>query len=322
MTAPEASERRLSLLATEEHERLDLYLAHQIPEITRSQARRLVREGLVTVNNAAARAARPVRRGDMIAVFIPAEAHGPVAEELPLSVLYEDEDVAVIDKPAGMVVHPAPGHANRTMVNALLSRYPSLAAEDSPRPGIVHRLDKDTSGLMVVALNLKSRDWLIAQFKGGKVRKTYVALVVGALTGEGCIEGAIGRHPAHRKRMAVLPGGKPARTGYTVLERLGDFTLIEARPVTGRTHQIRVHCAHIGHPVAGDITYGRRTTWRSLEPYLTRHFLHAAKLSLTLPGSEDRSHFTSVLPVDLQAALDHARHLALTAPCPSQCDMV
>jgi len=314
--------RALEVRAETTSERLDVFLS-QLPDVgTRSHAQRLIKQGMVTVNGSPRKAAQPVHSDDIVRVFIPGESPSPRPEDLPLIVLYEDPDVLVIDKPAGLVVHPAPGHSEHTLVNALLGRYPSLDCGDVMRPGIVHRLDKDTSGLMVIALRVEARDWLIAQFKGGEVHKTYLALVVGEVENQGTIEGPIGRHPVHRKRMALVATGKPARTDYSVVERLGEYTLVEARPVTGRTHQIRVHFESIGHPVAGDRVYGKHAAWRSLDPMLQRHFLHASSLSFRMPHTATDRRFTSPLPLDLRAALELARQLAGGTPCPPQSDML
>ena len=319
---PEARGHSVEVRAETASERLDVFLS-QLPDVgTRSHARRLIKQGLVTVNGLPRKAAQPVHTDDVVIAFIPGKSPAPRPEDLPLTVLYEDADVLVIDKPAGIVVHPAPGHSEHTLVNALLGRYPALECGDVMRPGIVHRLDKDTSGIMVIALRPEARDWLIAQFKGGEVHKTYLALVVGQVENQGTIEAAIGRHPVHRKRMAVVATGKPARTNYSVVERLGAYTLVEARPVTGRTHQIRVHFASIGHPVAGDRVYGNRATWRSLAPMLQRHFLHATSLSFRMPRTAIDRRFTSPLPLDLQTALELARRLAGGTPCPPQSDML
>ncbi|MBN1152413.1 MAG: RluA family pseudouridine synthase [Dehalococcoidia bacterium] len=310
MPTPESRFTFVDFRIVSKAERLDVFLSGQAAVGTRSHAVRLIREGRVVVNNGPTKASQPLHAGDLVRVFIVEASPTPLPEEVPLSVLYEDANVAVLDKPAGMVVHPAPGHEEHTLVNALLAKYPDLSCGDTMRPGIVHRLDKDTSGLMVVALNCEARDWLISQFKSSAVRKTYLALVIGATDDQGIIEGPIGRHPVHRKRMAVVPSGKPARTEFSVVERLGQYTLVRAHPVTGRTHQIRVHFAYTSHPVAGDRVYGNRSLWRSLESVLPRHFLHAASLRLRLPHAASEMEFTSPLPADLQAALEAARRLA------------
>jgi len=299
----------LDFQASNPSERLDVFLSREAGIGTRSYAAKLVKDGFVSVNGKPAKAAQAISAGDFVRVFV-ASSPPPRAEDLPLTVLYEDEDILVVDKPAGMVVHPAPGHPEHTLVNALLARHPELGGIDAVRPGIVHRLDKDTSGLMVVALNAGSREWLIAQFKTGAVHKEYLALVAGQPDDCGVIEGPIGRHPIHRKRMAVVPGGKPAVTRFTVVERLGAFALVLAQPVTGRTHQLRVHLHHVGHPIAGDRVYGGRHWWRPLEDMLPRHFLHAALLSFRPPHSSNAATFSSQLPPDLQQALETARRIA------------
>jgi 23S rRNA pseudouridine1911/1915/1917 synthase len=287
--------------------RLDTFVHMRLPHVTRSQAAKLVRDGAITLNAAPSKAAHGIRPGDVVAVALPNASPEPQPETMDIDVVYEDDDVLILDKPAGLVVHPAPGHATHTLVNALLHRYPDLACGDSFRPGIVHRLDKDTSGLMVVARNERARLWLVSQFKQGLVRKEYAALVTGRLSSGGCIDAPIGRHPSHRKRMAVVPSGKPAHTDYGIREILQDYTYVSALPKTGRTHQIRVHFASIGHPVAGDRTYGGRGAARQLQPWLSRHFLHAEKLTLATVDAREPSTFVSPLPSDLKRALIAAR---------------
>jgi len=322
MQPSESTGRFLTVRAEEGDSRADVFLSRAAPGLTRSLVQRLMRQGHVLLNGQPCRPSQNVRAGDSITAHIPPQTAEPQAEQMSLSVVYEDADVVVLDKPAGLVVHPAPGHAEHTLVNALLARYPQLHGTDPLRPGIVHRLDKDTSGLMVVALNPEAREWLIAQFKAGAVHKEYLCLVSGAMAGPTHIEGAIGRHPTQRKRMAVIPGGKPAITDCVVRERLGAFTFIAAHPATGRTHQIRVHCASVGHPLVGDTTYGKRAAWRTLEPVVQRQFLHAAGLSLHLPHSSTEHRFASPLPQDLREVLARARALAGTNPCPPQSDMI
>ncbi len=300
--------RQLRVIAGRSCDRLDVFLAQQPGIGTRSRARRLIRDGRVLVNNIPCKPGEPVSTGDSILVTIPEDPGPPCPEQLPLNIIYEDAHMVVIDKPAGMVVHPAPGHHEHTLVNALLARYPDISCGDVLRPGLVHRLDKDTSGIMAVARHDEAREWLVAQFKRGAVRKMYVALVVGHIEGPGNIDAPIARHPIHRKRMAVVSSGKPARTAYSPLERFREFTLLEAQPITGRTHQIRVHLASTGHPIAGDRTYGQRSAWRTLEPSLQRHFLHAASLTLTPPQSNHECLFTSPLPEDLVAVLSQLRN--------------
>ena len=204
----------------------------------------------------------------------------------------------VIDKPAGLTVHPAPGHYTGTMANAILARIPNLETGETNRPGIVHRLDKDTSGLIVVAKNPAAHMKLSEQFRSRAVAKVYLALVKGHLTPEeGIIEASIGRHPRHRKRMAVVSIGRQARTEYKVIKYLGHYSLLEVRPKTGRTHQIRVHLAAVGYPILGDAIYGVKSD------YLSRQFLHAYRLGFKLPSSGEYREFQSKLPGDLTQAL-------------------
>jgi len=216
-----------------------------------------------------------------------------------MAISYEDDDLLVVDKPAGLTVHPAPGHPAHTLVNAILSHFPHLAdISDSLRPGIVHRLDRDTSGVMLVAKNKVAQDNLIDQFKTRVIVKAYMALVKGRLTPErGIIEAPVGRDPRNRKRMAVVSEGKEARTGYQVVKYFGNYTLLEVILETGRTHQIRVHLAAIGYPVVGDPVYGVKS------PHLSRQFLHACRLGFKLPSTGEHVEFKSELPKDLEQAL-------------------
>jgi len=220
-------------------------------------------------------------------------------EAIPLNIIYEDDDLLVVDKPAGLTVHPAPGHPSHTLLNAILSHFPHLAdVSDSLRPGVVHRLDKDTSGVMMVAKNSAAQADLAEQFKTHSVTKAYLVLVKGRLTPEnGVIEAAIGRDPRNRKRMAVVTEGREARTEYRVIRYIGDYTLLEVRPETGRTHQIRVHLSAIGYPVVGDKVYGVKSA------YLSRQFMHASRLGFNLPSSGEYVEFESALPPDLEQAL-------------------
>jgi 23S rRNA pseudouridine1911/1915/1917 synthase len=296
--------RTLELTADQGGERLDVFLARRVEGISRSQAQRLIERGLVTVEGVPARASRIVRPGEAVAVHLPdPEPVSVEPEPLPLTVLYQDEEVIVVDKPAGMPVHPGPGHPRGTLVNALLARFPELRqVGEAFRPGIVHRLDKDTSGLMVVAKTPRAHRHLVEQLKERQVRKTYLALVYGVPDPErGVIEAPIGRHPRHRKRMAVVDEGRQAVTRYRVVEAIGGYALLEVEPVTGRTHQIRVHMAAIGHPLVGDAVYGRRS------PLLPRQFLHAHRLAFVLPGRERAVEFESPLPADLRQALEAVR---------------
>ena len=280
--------------------RLDKYISQQCPQLSRTHVQKLIEDGHITVNGHAAKASLKLDIGDRLHITIPPTPPSLLSPEaIPLSILYEDDDLLVIDKPAGLTVHPAPGHPDHTLVNALLAHLPDLPAGDDPtRPGLVHRLDKDTSGLMLVAKNRVAQANLSDQFKARSGGKTYLVLVKGHLTPEhGIIEAPIGRDPRHRQRMAVVTRGREARTEYFVKKYTGNYTLLEIRPQTGRTHQIRVHLAAIGHPVAGDSTYGGKS------PHLPRQFIHASRLGFHLPSSGEYAEFSSELPPDLEQAL-------------------
>ena len=280
--------------------RLDKYLSKEYPELSRSRLQKLIEQGFILVNGCEAKASQKLNVGDRIHVSLPPPEQGSlVAETIPVDVIYEDEDLLVIDKPAGLVVHPSPGHTAHTLVNALLARCPGLANfGDAMRPGIVHRLDRDTSGLMIVAKNSAAQQHLINQFKARSVSKGYLVLVKGKLTpSQGIIDASVGRDPSNRKRMAVISGGRQARTRYKVKEYLGDYTLLEVVTETGRTHQIRVHLSAIGYPVIGDPVYGVRSA------YVKRQFVHAYRLGFHLPSSGEYREFTCELPSDLKQAM-------------------
>lgn len=300
---------QIELQASVSGPRLDKFLADSVADLSRSAAQRLIDAGQVSVNGEPAKASYKVKAGDMVVAHLPrTEPAELVAEAIRLEVVYEDNYLLVLNKPAGMVVHPAPGHARGTLVNALLAYSPELASSGDDRPGIVHRLDRDTSGLILVAKSEKIRRALQRQFKERQVQKAYLALLDGHLQPAwGRIEAPIGRDPHHRQRMAVLPGGREAVTEYHVLETFshqvgqtaGDYSLVEAEPRTGRTHQIRVHFASIGHPVVGDTVYGRR---RPRLP-VSRQFLHARRLAFRHPASKARIELEAPLPADLLALL-------------------
>lgn len=294
--------RHYNLVVDEQGARLDKYVTDHCPGLSRTQAQKLIAGGLVTVNDRTARAGLKLSPGDRLDISVPPAAPSALTPEaIPLDILYEDADLLVVDKPAGLTVHPAPGHPDHTLVNAILSHLPDPAeAEDEQRPGIVHRLDKDTSGVMVVARNGPAHSNLAGQFKDRSVLKVYLVLVKGHLYPEdGAIEAPVGRDPRHRERMAVTPDsrGREARTEYHVLDYIGGYTLLEIRPVTGRTHQIRVHLKAIGFPVAGDSVYGVKS------PHLTRQFVHASRLGFKLPSSGKYVEFSADLPPDLSQAL-------------------
>jgi 23S rRNA pseudouridine1911/1915/1917 synthase len=289
-----------NFIADKPGERLDKYVCQQHPELSRSHVQKLIAEGYITVNDQKGKPGLRLSKGDRLKLVIPpAPPSRLVPEAMPLNILYEDADLLVVDKPAGLTVHPAPGHPSHTLVNAILSHFPHLAdIGDSLRPGVVHRLDKDTSGVMLVAKNSAAQADLAQQFKSHSVTKAYLVLVKGKLTPEnGVIEAAIGRDPRNRKRMAVVAGGREARTEYRVIKYIGDYTLLEVRTETGRTHQIRVHLAAIGYPVVGDKVYGVKS------PVLSRQFMHACRLGFKLPSSGEYVEFKSELPPDLTQAL-------------------
>ena len=301
-SAPTSRPRSLVVDGASAGQRIDRFVHASLPDLSRSRCAGLVRDGWVTVDGALVKPASVVRPGQTVRVVVPPAAPLELeAQAIPLSVVYEDDQLLVVDKPAGLTVHPGPGHPDRTLVNALLALVPDLPGVGGvQRPGIVHRLDKDTSGLMVVAKTDVAHASLTRQLKERQVKKTYLALLVGSLPeDEGELDGAIGRHPTRRKRMAVVRGGREALTRYRVVRRHRDATLVEAYPVTGRTHQVRVHFAATGHPLVGDAVYGKRS------PILGRHFLHAQRLAFHLPPDEsDWREFEAPLPPDLRAVLD------------------
>lgn len=292
-------------------ERLDKLIVAQVGEsLSRARVQALIKDGQVTVNGAQVKAGVKLRGGERICVTIPPrEDTGQVVPEaIALDVLYEDADLAVINKPAGMTVHPGVGNETGTLVSALLARWPEIGQMDivEKRAGIVHRLDKDTSGLIVIAKNDVSRRRLMAQFQSRTVEKTYIALLERApQTRTGRIEAPIGRDPNQRKRMAVQRGGKPAITEYEVIadQFSGERALVRLRLLTGRTHQIRVHMAFIGCPIVGDAVYG----FRKQRIKLKRHFLHAAELQFDHPTTGERLRFEAPLPPGLQNILEKLR---------------
>jgi 23S rRNA pseudouridine1911/1915/1917 synthase len=280
--------------------RLDVAVATLVEELSRTQVARLCDDGRVTVDGAPGKPSQRLRTGAVLSVDRPeSEPTDLQAESIPLRIVHRDEAIIVVDKPAGMVVHPGHGHPSGTLANALLGLDPDLRVGMAHRPGLVHRLDRDTSGLMVVARTDAALRALQSQWASRETLKLYLALVVGVPTRErATIEAPIGRNPRDRQRMAVVADGRPATTDYRVLERRAGYALVEARIRTGRTHQIRVHFASIGHPVVGDETYGGR------HPEMSRQFLHATRLGFRHPICGEWLELESPLPPDLTAFLD------------------
>jgi len=287
-------------------ERLDKVIPARVPDISRAVAQRLIKTGEITVNGRPSKPSYRVQAGDEVFVRIPAETPEQVLpEDIPLDVIYEDAALLVVNKPAGLVVHPAYGHTSGTLVNAVLAHCPQVADVGGPdRAGIVHRLDKDTSGLILIAKDEVTRAALQRQFKHRQVAKTYLALVEGPVQPrEGIIEAPVGRSKRQRKKMAVVRSGREARTMYRATEYFPDHTLLEVRPHSGRTHQVRVHLAWLGYPIVGDVVYGRRRQ-RLLRG---RHFLHAARLRFTHPATGEEVEFKAPLPPELAAVLERLR---------------
>lgn len=321
------------LIETDTGERLDQWLTRRLADRSRSEVQRWIREGRVLVDGAPAKPSFKLEAGQSIEIDIPPPAAetGAAAEVIPLNIVYEDQDLLVIDKPAGMVVHPAPGHSSGTLVNAVLHHCPDIEGVGGvQRPGIVHRLDKETSGLIVVAKHDRAHRDLQAQFKARSVYKEYLALVEGKVEPPaGRIIAPIGRHPADRKRQAVLPPdpvtgkerGRHAETEYHTEARyalrlpgtgIRHFTLVRVVLHTGRTHQIRVHFAWRKHPVAGDTLYGYKR--QTLD--LPRHFLHAHRLRFRLPGTGEPREFVAPLPAELRAVLTRLEDTDAPPPQP------
>jgi 23S rRNA pseudouridine1911/1915/1917 synthase len=302
--------RQVELILSTSGERLDKALTDALPELSRTRVQQLVKEGQVLVNGRAAKSSQKVEGGEQVVVNLP----DPVDTELipwdfPLDIRYEDDDLLVINKPAGVVVHPSAGHEQETLVNAVLAYCPVLPVIGSERrPGVVHRLDKDTSGLIIMAKNERALRMMQAQFKKRTISKVYLALVEGQVQPPAAlIDAPLGRDPRSRKKMSVIPPGssrslqaRPSQTDYQTLVSYDDFTLLECRPHTGRTHQIRVHLAYVGFPIVGDTIYGRRKRKLGLK----RHFLHAAQLTFNRPSDMEEITVSAELPPDLQNSLD------------------
>jgi len=301
--------RRIFIISQADTDRLDKFLVSQLPEYSRSRLQALIRDGFVKIDGkVVSKTGTVLVPRQTVEIVLPEpESTNLIPEEIPLNVIFENQDLMVINKPAGMVVHPAAGHATGTLVHAALAHAPELEGIGGERrPGIVHRLDKDTSGLILVAKNDRAHRWLQDQFRLRKVKKVYLALVDSfAPTPTGRIEAYIGRDPEHRKKMAIVSAqkGREAVTEYRVLETFANHSLIEVHPLTGRTHQIRLHLAFLGCPIVGDTIYGHRKS--SLE--LQRHFLHAARLTIQLPGELQPRSFEAALPQELENLLTQLR---------------
>ena len=294
-------------------QRLDRYLVLALDNLSRTAVQQLIADGSVLINGHASKPGYQLRGEDEVQVLratplAPQKEVRPQA--LPLDIVYEDDDLLVVNKAAGMVVHPAPGHYDDTLVNALLARYPalqdSIVVEEDIRPGIVHRLDRDTSGLLIVAKNAHTQAAMVEQMQRHEVVKRYLALVVGIVSlDQGSIDAPIGRNPRHRQQMAITSvDSREARTHFRVQQRYARHTLLLLQLETGRTHQIRVHLQAIGHPVSGDTVYGASSLPRGIT--LKRQFLHAYQLSFIHPTSGENMEFEAPLPADLQDVLDHA----------------
>ena len=296
-------------------ERLDAFLTRHVGERSRSDWQRLIGLGAVTVDGQRVRPSDRVAGGQRVAVHpVPSHVELRPAEDIPLVVLYEDPAMIILDKPAGLVVHPAPGHEEGTLVNALLARFPELRdPTGEQRPGIVHRLDKDTSGLLVVGRTVQAMAALQEQFRERTALKRYILLVVGDLADEvAAIDAPIARDERDRKRMATRAGGRESRTEFRVLERYRGYTLVEATLLSGRTHQLRVHFQFIGHPVAADHTYGRGKAPNGLR----RQFVHAAYLRIRSPHDGLEREFRAPLPADLAGPLERLRAASGLASSP------
>jgi 23S rRNA pseudouridine1911/1915/1917 synthase len=293
----------------DDNERLDVFLTACLPEFSRSRLQGLIRKGFVTVDEVTiTKTGRDLEPGERVKIRIPPPVpSGLVAENIPLDIIFENDDLLVVSKPAGMVVHPSPGHDSGTLVHAALGHAPEMEGiGGEERPGIVHRLDKETSGLIVIAKNEQAHRWLQDQFRSRTVEKIYLALVDGKPpTPSGRVEAPIGRNTTHRKLMSVVPleKGREAVSEYRTLESFPEHTLLEVHPLTGRTHQIRVHMAFLGCPITGDTIYGKKKPTADLD----RHFLHAYKLKIILPGEKEPRVFEATLPSELQQILGRLR---------------
>jgi len=287
-------------------QRLDQFVAAAVADLSRTEVQRLIKDNQIAVNGHPAKASYRVEAGDEITVTIPPRQPQTLeAESIPLDVIYEDDDLAAIHKPAGMVVHPAIGNETGTLVNAALSRWPDMRrVTGEERAGVVHRLDKDTSGVIVLAKTNAALKSLQEQFKARTVYKKYLALAEGLpASATGVIDAPIGRDSRQRQRMAVVRNGRASITRYRVIETFAECSLLELEPSTGRTHQIRVHLTWLGHPIVGDKVYGRRK--QAIES--SRLFLHAAELEVDSPSTGERLRFAAPLPPELEDVLARLR---------------
>jgi 23S rRNA pseudouridine1911/1915/1917 synthase len=293
----------------DDNQRLDKFLVVCLPELSRSRLQGLIRDGFVSIDHVPAeKSGQMIEKGQFIEVRLPPIVPTDlVPESIPLEIVFENDDVMVVNKPAGMVVHPAAGHYSGTLVHAALAHSPEMEGiNGEERPGVVHRLDKDTSGLILLAKSDRAQRWLQDQFRLRKVNKVYLAVVDGhPPTPQGRVEAPIGRDPSHRKQMAVVPltRGREAVTEYFTLESFLQHTYLEAHPLTGRTHQIRLHMAFLGCPIVGDRLYGHKHVTLAID----RQFLHAARLTVVLPGEKKARTFEAPLPADLEQALNYLR---------------
>ncbi len=302
------SERHRTVILDAPGERVDKALADALPELSRAQCQRLLKEGRVFIDSRPVKGSKRLEGGEQVVIDLPkVESSEIEPQAIPIDIIYEDEDLILINKPAGIVVHPSVGHESGTLVNAVLAYCPDLpGVGGEKRPGVVHRLDKNTSGLILFAKNDHALRYLQRQFKDRTVVKVYQALVYGVLSqNEILIDAPIGRDPKDRKRMAVIPPESSARsraalTRIKTMTRFDEYTLLECHPLTGRTHQLRVHLAFAGYPIVGDGVYGRRK--RQL--LVGRHFLHAGMLTFRRPSDDREKTFSSPLPLELQSILD------------------
>jgi len=311
MSTPEKIQLNASVESQQAGKRLDQAAAELFPDFSRGRLQKWIRSGDLTVDGHASKPTAKVWGGEALKLDAIAENQGEVyAQDIPLDVIHADDDIIVLNKPAGLVVHPAAGNPDGTLQNALLHFDENLAS--LPRAGIVHRLDKETSGVMVVARSLRAHTTLVRQLQTREMSRVYRALAIGDISGHGTVDAPIGRHPRQRKRMAVVTSGKPAVSHYRVLKRWGDISFIEVSLETGRTHQIRVHMAKLGHPLVGDQVYGHKLKANSAltdEQYAAvksfpRQALHARQLTLVHPDTGQPATFEAPLPADLAGLLD------------------